>query len=84
MLLKISDSSIKRCQKKFPVKRIEKTIKSALMLFDLVPVEVIISECIYNCYNTMLYNVLLYLIRENCNDEKIINTLIKFEYKEVI
>ena len=82
MLLKISDSSIKRCRKKFPVKRIEKTIKSALMLFDLVPVEVIISECIYNCYNTMLYNVLLYLIRENCNDEEIINELSAFEYKE--
>ena len=82
MTLKISDSSIKRCREKFTIKRIGKTIKSALMLFDLVPVEVIISECIYNCYNTMLYNVLLYLIRENCNDEKIINALSKFEYKE--
>ena len=84
MMLKISDSSIKRCREKFPVKRIGKTIKSALMLFDLVPVEVIISECIYDCYNTMLYNVLLYLIRENCNDEKIINALSTFEYKEVL
>ena len=84
MMLKISDSSIKRCREKFTIKRIGKTIKSALMLFDLVPVEVIISECIYNCYNTMLYNVLLYLIRENCTDEKIINALNKFEYKEVI
>lgn len=84
MMLKISDSSIKRCREKFPVKRIGKTIKSALMLFDLVTIEVIISECIYNCYNIMLYNVLLYLIRENCNDEKIINALSKFEYKEVL
>ena len=84
MMLKISDSSIKRCREKFTIKRIGKTIKSALMLFDLVPVEVIISECIYNCYNTMLYNVILYLIRENCTDEKIINALNKFEYKEVI
>lgn len=84
MMLKISDSSIKRCREKFTIKRIGKIIKSALMLFDLVPVEVIISECIYNCYNTMLYNVLLYLIRENCTDEKIINALNKFEYKEVI
>lgn len=82
MMLKISDSSIKGCREKFPVKRIGKTIKSALMLFDLVPVEVIISECIYDCYNIMLYNVLLYLIRENCNDEKIINALSAFEYKE--
>lgn len=84
MMLKISDSSIKRCRENFPVKRIGKTIKSALMLFDLVPIEVIISECIYNCYNTMLYNVLLYLIRENCNDEEIINALSKFEYKEAL
>ena len=53
------------------------------MLFDLVPVEVIISECIYDYDNPKLYNVLLYLIRENCNDEKIINELSAFEYKEV-
>ena len=83
MMLKISNSSIKRCREKFPVKRIGKTIKSALMLFDLVPVELIISECIYDYDNPKLYNVLLYLIRENCNDEKIINELSAFEYKEV-
>lgn len=84
MMLKISDSSIKGCREKFPIKRIGKIIKSALMLFDLVPVEEIISECIYDCYNIMLYNVLLYLIRENCNDEKIINALGTFEYKEAL
>ena len=83
MMLKISNSSIKRCRENFPVKRIGKVIKAALMLFDLVPVELIISECIYDCYNTMLYNVLLYLIRENCTDKKIINELSAFEYKEV-
>ena len=82
MMLKISNSSIKRCREKFPVKRIGKTIKSALMLFDLVPIEIIISECIYDYDNPKLYNVLLYLIRENCNDEKIINELSTFEYKE--
>ena len=86
MMLKISDSSIKGCREKFPIKRIGKIIKSTLMLFDLVPVEEIISECIYDCYNTntMLYNVILYLIRENCTDEKIINALCKFEYKEAL
>ena len=83
-MLKISNSSIKRCREKFPVKRIGKTIKSALMLFDLVPVELIISECIYDPCNTMLYNVLLYLIRENCTDEKIINALVAFAYKEAL
>ena len=84
MMLKISNSSIKRCRENFPVKRIGKVIKAALMLFDLVPVELIISECIYDYDNPKLYNVLLYLIRENCNDEKIINELSAFEYKEVI
>lgn len=70
--------------RKFSSQKNWKDYKSALMLFDLVPIEEIISECIYNCYNTMLYNVLLYLIRENCNDEEIINTLSKFEYKEAL
>lgn len=54
MMLKISNSSIKQCREKFQFKRIAHTIKSALMMFD----------------NPKLYNVLLYLIRENCNDEK--------------
>ena len=84
MMLKISNSSIKRCREKFPIKRIGKTIKSALMMFDLLSVETIISECIYDSDNPKLYNVLLYLIRENCNDEKIINELSTFEYEEVL
>lgn len=67
MMLKISNSSIKQCREKFQFKRIAHIIKSALMMFD----------------NPKLYNVLLYLIRENCNDEKIINELSAFEYKEV-
>ena len=53
------------------------------MMFDLVPIEIIISKSIYDYDNPKLYNVLLYLIRENCNDEKIINELSAFEYKEV-
>ena len=83
MMLKISNSSIKQCREKFPVKRIGKVIKAALMLFDLVPIEIIISKSIYDYDNPKLYNVLLYLIRENCNDEKIINELSAFDYKEV-
>lgn len=83
MMLKISNSSIKQCREKFQFKRIVHTIKNALMMFDLLPIEIIISKSIY-CYdNPKLYNVLLYLIRENCNDEKIINELSAFEYKEV-
>ena len=53
------------------------------MMFDLLPIEIIISKSIYDYDNLKLYNVLLYLIRENCNDEKIINDLSTFEYKEV-
>ena len=83
MMLKISDSSIKRCREKFQFKRIAHTIKSALMMFDLLPIEIIVSKSIYDYDNQKLYNVLLYLIRENCNDEKIINELSAFEYKEV-
>ena len=82
MMLKISNSSVKQCREKFQFKRIEHTIKSALIMFDLLPIEIIISKSIYDNDNIKLYKDLLYLIRENCNDEKIINALIKFEYKE--
>ena len=84
MMLKISNSSIKQCREKFQFKRIAHTIKSALMMFDLLPIEIIISKSIYDYDNPKLYNVLLYLIRENCNDEKIINDLKALEYKEVL
>lgn len=83
MLLKISNSSVKRCREKFRVKGIGKLIHSALMAFDLLSLETIISECIYDSDNPRLYNVFLYLIRENCKDGKIINELDKFEYKTI-
>ena len=80
MFIKISESSKKRCRDKFPIKRIGKFINSAVSILDLVPVEVAISECIYDTDNKELYNVLLYLIRENCTNEKIIKELENFEY----
>ena len=80
MLVKPSNSSLKRCREKFNTKRIGKTINSAKMLLELVPVEKIIPECIYDYDNRKLYNVLLYLIRENCTDDKILKELKKFEY----
>ena len=80
MFVKISESSKKRCRDKFPIKRIGKFINSAVSILDLVPVEVAISECIYDTDNKELYNVLLYLIRENCTNEKIIKELENFEY----
>ena len=81
MMLKISEGSKKRCREKFPIKKIGKVINSAVHLLDLVPVEIVISECIYDYDDVNLYNVLLYLIRENCTDEKIINELKSFNYK---
>ena len=79
-MLKISEGSKKRCREKFPIKKIGKVINSAVLLLDLVPVETVISECIYDSDNPNLYNVLLYLIRENCGDEKIISELKNFDY----
>ena len=80
MMVKVSEGSKKRCREKFPIKKIGKVINSAVLLLDLVPVETVISECIYDTDNKELYNVLLYLIRENCTDEKIIKELEDFDY----
>ena len=82
MLVKVSEGSKKRCREQFPIKRIGKLINSAISLLELIPVETVISECIYDTDNKELYNVLLYLIRENCTDEKIIKELENFEYYE--
>ena len=82
MLVKVSEGSKKRCREQFPIKRIGKLINSAVSILDLVPVEMVISECIYDHDNKELYNVLLYLIRENCTNEKIIKELEIFDYYE--
>lgn len=79
-MLKISEGSKKRCREKFPIKKIGKVINSAVHLLDSISVEIVISEFIYDTDDPNLYNVLLYLIRENCKDEKIINELNKFDY----
>jgi hypothetical protein len=79
-MIKISEDSKKRCRSQFPIKKIGKLINSAILLLELVPVETVISECIYDSYNPNLYNVLLYLIRENCDNEKIISELKTFDY----
>lgn len=80
MMIKISEGSKKRCRSQFPIKKIGKLINSAVLLLELVPVETVISECIYDTDNPQLYNVILYLIRENCEDEKIISELKNFDY----
>lgn len=78
-LVRVSDESKKRCRDKFPIKRIGKLIKSATSILDLVPVEKVITQCIHNSDNSDLRNVLLYFIRENCTDMKIIKELQNFE-----
>lgn len=81
MIMTISNSSIKRCRNKFPITGIGKVINSALLLFQLCDVELIIAEFICDPDNKQLYNVLLYLIRENCKDQKIIDELKNFIYE---
>ena len=81
MILKISNASKKRCREKFPIKGIGKIINNAVLTLEKVDVEVVIAESIYDFDNKPLYNVILYLIRENCNDFKIINELNGFNYE---
>ena len=83
MIITISNSSLKRCREKFPYKGIGKKINSAIKLLELEPVEVVISEFIYDSDEPKFYNILLYLIRENCKDEKILDELKKFNYKNI-
>lgn len=79
MKISISNTSIKRCRNKFPIKGIGKVVNSALLLFSL-DIETIIAEFICDSDNDELYNILLYLIRENCKDSNILNELKKFDY----
>lgn len=83
-MLKISSSSKDRCRQEFPIKRIGKLINSAVSILELVPVETVIAECLYDPDNKQLYNVLLFLIRENCTDEKIISELKRFDYYDSV
>ena len=78
--MKISNGSKKRCRQKFDYKGIGRVINTASSLIEEEDVNTIIAEFIYDYDNAQLYNVLLYLIRENCKDEKILNELNKFKY----
>ena len=48
----------------------------------MVPVEKVIAECLHDTDNKRLYNVLLFLIRENCKDEEILKEIDKFTFIE--
>lgn len=80
--MKISNGSKDRCRNKFGYKGIGKLINKACVLLEIEDIEVIISECIYDYCDPKFYNVLLYLIRENCKDNKIIDELKDFKYNE--
>ena len=79
-VLKCSNGSLKNCREQFKIKGIGKLINSAKSILKLLPLETVISECIYDYDNEKLYNVLLFLIRANCKDEKILKELEKFSY----
>ena len=81
MILKISNASKKRCRENFPIKGIGKIINNAVLILEKEDVEVVIAESIYDFDDKSFYNVLLYLIRENCTDFNIINELDKFDYE---
>lgn len=77
---KFSNSSKKRCREFFNnFKGIGENINTASSLIEKEDVNTIIAEFIYDYDNTQLYNVLLYLIRENFPNN-ITDKLNNFEY----
>ncbi len=76
----ISSGSKKRCRSKFDYKGINKIINRCSELLSYFPVELIIAEEIYDHSDALTYNVFLFLILENCNDDKILKELSKFKY----
>lgn len=76
----ISNGSKKRCRSKFDYVGINKIINSCSQLLSDFPVEGIIAEDIYDHSDALTYNVFLFLILENCKDDKILKELSKFKY----
>ena len=73
--MKITNGSKKRCREKFPYKGINKIIKTACEIIEFDP-EVAIAECIYDHRDDQIYNVMLFLLKENYNKKE----LDKFNY----
>jgi len=79
-MTKFSNSSKKRCREFFNYpKGIGKSINIASSLIEKENVNTIIAEFINDYDNIQLYNVLLYLIRENFPNN-ITDTLKDFQY----
>lgn len=76
----ISNGSKKRCRSKFDYVGINKIINRCSELLSDFPVEDIIAEEIYDHWDALTYNVFLFLLLENCKDDKILKELSKFKY----
>lgn len=75
--MKISNGSKKRCRQKFQYKGIGHTINDACELIETLGKDVVIAEFIYDYDNVELYNVLLFLLKENDNTKE----LERFDYE---
>lgn len=73
--MKITNGSKKRCREKFSYKGINKIIETACAVIEFNP-EVAIAECIYDHDDNKMYNVMLFLLKENYNKKE----LDKFDY----
>lgn len=76
--MKISNSSKKRCREKFNYKGIGSLINKAAYLIEY-DINVAISEFIYDYDNVKLYNVMLFLLKENSD----LKELHKFDYMNI-
>lgn len=73
--MKISNSSKKRCREKFNYKGIGSLINKAVYHIEY-DINIAISEFIYDYDNVKLYNVMLFLLKENLD----LKELHKFDY----
>lgn len=78
--MEVSNGSKKRCRAKFDYKGIGRIINQMSGLLEDLPTEIVVAEFIYDHDDALSYNVLLFLLLENCKNEKILNELKKFKY----
>lgn len=76
--MKISNGSKKRCREKFNYKGIGSLINKAVYIIEY-DVNVAISEFIYDYDDVKLYNVMLFLLKENSD----LKELHKFDYMDI-
>lgn len=72
MIMAISKKSIIRCREKFQYKGISHMIQTACYLIE-EDVNAAIAEFIYDYDDIELYNVMLFLLKENYNFEELKN-----------